>query len=82
MRDRGSGIRRGGWRWGAGHDTQECGAGEGSIGRGVGGLGPKSLWPDTIFPIVSFVFSHDGHFGLGGGSRGGYLPSSYGAQPF
>ena len=24
-------------------------------------------WPDQNFPIVNFVFSHDGHFGLGGG---------------
>ena len=28
-------------------------------------------WPDQIFPVVNFVFSHDGVFGLeGGGSRG------------
>ena len=27
-------------------------------------------WPDQIFPIVNFVFSHYGHFGLG---RGGVL---------
>ena len=26
-------------------------------------------WPDQIFPIVNFIFSRDGHFGLGG--RGG-----------
>ena len=24
-------------------------------------------WPDQIFPIINFVFSHDGHFGLGRG---------------
>ena len=24
-------------------------------------------WPDQIFPIANFVFSRDGHFGLGGG---------------
>ena len=24
-------------------------------------------WPDQIFPIVNFVFSHNGHFGLGRG---------------
>ena len=23
------------------------------------------------FPVVNFVFSHDGHFGVGGGGRGG-----------
>ena len=28
-------------------------------------------WPDQIFPIVNFVFSHYGHFGLGRG--GGVL---------
>ena len=34
-------------------------------------------WPDQIFPIVNFVFSHDGHFGLGrgeGGFGGGVPP--------
>ena len=33
-------------------------------------------WPDQIFPIVNFVFSHDGHFGLGrgGGGFGGGPP--------
>ena len=39
-------------------------------GGGGGGLGPKSLctqkWPDQIFPIESFMFSHDGPFALGG----------------
>ena len=24
-------------------------------------------WPDKIFPMVNFIFSHDGHFGRGGG---------------
>ena len=27
-------------------------------------------WPDQIFPIVNFVFSHYGHFGLGRGGGG------------
>ena len=27
-------------------------------------------WPDQIFPIVNFVFSHYGHFGLGRGAGG------------
>ena len=27
-------------------------------------------WPDQIFPVVNFVFSRDGHFGLGRGGRG------------
>ena len=33
-------------------------------------------WPDQIFPTVNFVFSHDGHFGLGrgGGGFGGGPP--------
>ena len=45
-----------------------------------GGSGTQNYvdqkWPDQIFPMVNFVFSHDGHFGLegGGGSRGGYPP--------
>ena len=36
-------------------------------------------WPDKIFPMVKFVFSHDGHLGLGlgavqeGGGGGGLL---------
>ena len=33
-------------------------------------------WPKKIFPIVNFVFSRDGHFGLGGGGPGGSV------QPF
>ena len=28
-------------------------------------------WRNQIFPVVSFVFPHDGHFGLG---RGGGAP--------
>ena len=33
-------------------------------------------WPDQIFPIVNFVFSHYDHFGLGrgGGGFGGGVP--------
>ena len=27
-------------------------------------------WLDQIFPSVNFVFSHYGHFGLGGGGQG------------
>ena len=33
-------------------------------------------WPDKIFPTVNSIFSHDGHFGLGGGGAqglGGWL---------
>ena len=36
-------------------------------------VGPEALisclW-DQIFPLVNFVFSHDGHFGLGRGGGG------------
>ena len=36
-----------------------------------GGVGTQTFvyqkWPDKIFPMVNFVFSHDGQFGLGGG---------------
>ena len=43
-------------------------------GRGGRGFWTQNLvyqkWPDQIFPIVNFVFSHDGHFGLGSGGRG------------
>ena len=35
-------------------------------------------WPDKIFPVVNFVFSHYGHFGLKGregpGGGGGAPP--------
>ena len=31
-------------------------------------------WPDQILPMVNFVLSHDGHFGLGGGVQGGVPP--------
>ena len=43
------------------------------MSRGEGGRGfwTQNLmyqkWPDQIFPFVNFVFSRDGHFGLGGG---------------
>ena len=45
--------------------------------RGGGGDGTQNFvykkWPDKMFPIVNFVFSHDGHFGPGG-VRGGDPP--------
>ena len=52
------------------------------LSRGEGGRGfwTQNLvyqkWPDQIFPIVNFVFSHYGHFGLGrgGGGFGGGVP--------
>ena len=41
---------------------------------GGGGSGTQKFvyqkWPDQNFPIVNFRFSHDGHFGLGGGGGG------------
>ena len=47
----------------------------------VGGFWTRKFvyqkWPNRIFPTVNFVFSHDGHFGLGGGGveglQGGLL---------
>ena len=51
-------------------------SGGGSI-RGGGGRGSGTQkfvyqkWPDKIFPIV--LFSHDGHFGLGGGGGEAWL---------
>ena len=42
-----------------------------------GGREPKNGAPkmtDQIFPIANFVFSHDGHFGLGGEGVSGVLP--------
>ena len=52
------------------------------LSRGEGGRGfwTQNLvyqkWPDQIFPVVNFVFSHYGHFGLGrgGGGFGGGVP--------
>ena len=42
---------------------------------GGGDPGPQFVylkWPDQIFPVVNFIFSHDGHFGRGrGGGQGG-----------
>ena len=50
-------------------------------GEGGRGFWTQNLvyqkWPDQIFPIVNFVFSHYGHFGLGrgeGGFGGGVPP--------
>ena len=45
-----------------------------------GGFGTQKFvskkWPDQILPIVNFLFSHDGHFGLrGGGGYGGARPA-------
>ena len=45
---------------------------------GEGGQGTQKIvyqkWPDQIFPVANFVFSHDGHFGLDGGGPGGVTP--------
>ena len=35
-------------------------------------------WPDQIFPMINFVFSHCGHFEWGGVQGGG--GSSYGSR--
>ena len=49
-------------------------------GEGGRGFWTQNLvyqkWPDQIFPIVNFVFSHYGHIGLGrgGGGFGGGVP--------
>ena len=44
------------------------------LSRGGRGTWTQNLvyqkWPDQIFPIVNFVFSHHGHFGLGRGGGG------------
>ena len=53
-------------------------------GGGGGGAGQKFVyqkWPDKISSVVNSVFSHDGHFGLGG-PWGGHPPSSCGVRPF
>ena len=53
----------------------------GGGGEGGRGFWTQNLvyqkWPDQIFPIVNFVFSHYGHFGLGrgGGGFGGGPPT-------
>ena len=43
-------------------------------GEGGRGFWTQNLvyqkWPDQIFPVANFVFSHDGHFGLGRGGGG------------
>ena len=51
----------------------------GEMKGGMGGSGTQECvyqnWPDQIFPMVNFVFSRDGPFGLeGGGSRGAPPP--------
>ena len=58
--------------------------GEGGRGRSGTQKFVYQKWPDQIFPIVNFVFSRDGHFGLegGGSGGGGYPPSSDGVRPF
>ena len=59
---------------------QKRGGGGGGGGWGAGTQNfVYQQWPDQIFPIVNFVFSHDGHFGLwgegpGGGGGGGADP--------
>ena len=49
-----------------GRASFEQGGGEGGRGFWTQNL-VYQKWPDQIFLIVHFVFSHDGHFGLGSG---------------
>ena len=58
-----------------GRASFEQGGGEGGRGFWTQNL-VYQKWPDQIFPIVNFVFSHYGHFGLGrgGGGFGGGVP--------
>ena len=60
-------ARRGGG--GGGRASFEHRGGEGGRGFRTQNL-VYQKWPDQIFPIVNFVFSHDGHFGLGRGGGG------------
>ena len=39
------------------------------MGSGTQKLVPK--WPDQIFPVVNFLFSHNGYFGRVQDGRGG-----------
>ena len=70
-------------------DAQGRRGGDGGGGAGLllsrGGEGGRGFWTQNlvyqkwsnqIFPIVNFVFSHYGHFGLGrgGGGFGGGVP--------
>ena len=56
--------------------TQALGRANSRREEGVGGVGSGTQrfvyqkWPDQISPFVNFVFSHDGHLGLGGGGGG------------
>ena len=73
-------------RWG--RRLKSSGVGPGLLlskgGEGGRGFWTQNLvyqkWPDQIFPIVHFVFSRDGHFGLGrgGGGFGGGVPPPFG----
>ena len=63
------------WRGGGARLLLSRGGGEGGRGVWTQNL-VYQKWPDQIFPIVNFVFSHYGHFGLGrgGGGFGGGPP--------
>ena len=58
---RGGGGERKNWKRGRG----EVGGASGTQKFGY------QKWPNPIFPIVNFVFSRDGHFGMGSGVWGG-----------
>ena len=63
------------WRMPHVRASFEQGGGEGGRGFWTQNL-VYQKWPDQIFPIVNFGFSHYGHFGLGrgGGGFGGGPP--------
>ena len=51
---------------------------------GEGGSGTQNFvygkWPDKIFSTVNFVFSHNGHFGLGVNRQSSFTVHQYGVQ--
>ena len=61
------------------HSTWVAAPQQRSIRRWRGGAGTQNFvhqkWSDQIFPILNFIVSHDGHFGLGEeGAGGGGVP--------
>ena len=62
--------------------SEEGGEGIRSGGGEGGGSGTPKIehqkWPNQSFPMVNFVFSHDGHFGRGGGGVQGLFWESLG----
>ena len=56
------------WLAGSGHPSREMGE-EGGEASGDPTI-VFQKWPDQIFPMVNFIFSRGGHFGLEGGGGG------------